>query len=113
MGETMTMLKVVVVLTLALLAPATFEAAQARDVQPQLSDDNIRKQIISDSISAYPGNCPCPYNSARNGSRCGARSAYSRAGGYATLCFPADVSDEMVLRYRLRAKGGNSANPRQ
>ena len=38
--------------------------------------------MIKESIDGYPGNCPCPYNTARNGSRCGKRSAYNRAGGY-------------------------------
>ena len=50
------------------------------------SNDEIVKSIISDSISNYSGNCPCPYNSASNGSSCGKRSAYSRAGGYTPLC---------------------------
>lgn len=37
---------------------------------------------------------------ARNGSRCGARSAYSRPGGRAPLCYPSDVTDAMVEKYR-------------
>lgn len=45
-----------------------------------LNDEQVKKAIIQASISNYPGNCPCPYNSARNGSRCGGRSAWSRAG---------------------------------
>lgn len=69
-------------------------------VAADLSDDEIRRLIIEESISSYPGSCPCPYNRARNGSRCGGRSAYSRAGGYSPMCFPQDVSDEIVERYR-------------
>ncbi len=46
-----------------------------------LNDEQVKKAIIQESISNYPGNFPCPYNSARNGSRCGGRSAWSRAGG--------------------------------
>ena len=45
------------------------------------SDAQIKKEIIKESIESYPGNCACPYNHARNGSRCGGRSAYSRTGG--------------------------------
>jgi len=48
--------------------------------------EGIKQKIIQQSIESYPGNCPCPYNTARNGSRCGKRSAYNRAGGYAPLC---------------------------
>ena len=65
-----------------------------------LSDAQIRQRIIQESIDSYPGNCPCPYNVARNGSRCGGRSAYSRAGGYAPYCYPGDVSGTQVQEYR-------------
>lgn len=60
----------------------------------------IKQKIIQQSIESYPGNCPCPYNTARNGSCCGKRSAYNRAGGYAPLCYPEDVSDRMVREYK-------------
>jgi len=53
---------------------------------------------------SYPGNCPCPYNRASNGSRCGGRSAYSRAGGYSPLCYDRDVTDDMVRRYRDKGR---------
>lgn len=66
----------------------------------KVSDDDVKTLIIKESINSYPGSCPCPYNSARNGSRCGKRSAWSRAGGYSPLCYPADVNDDMVRKYR-------------
>jgi hypothetical protein len=65
-----------------------------------MSDGQIRKAIVSESIASYPGNCPCPYNSARNGSSCGARSAYSRPGGYAPKCYPSDITKSEVDAYR-------------
>lgn len=68
----------------------------------RLSDAEVRQQIIQESIDAYPGNCPCPYNLASNGSRCGRRSAYSRGGGYAPLCYPEDVTPEIVRHWRAR-----------
>lgn len=64
------------------------------------SDAAIRQLIINESIASYPGNCPCPYNAARNGSRCGGRSAYSRPGGYAPKCYASDVSTAEVAAYR-------------
>jgi len=67
-----------------------------------LTDDEIRQKIIEQDILAYPGNCPCPYNRASNGSRCGKRSAWSKPGGYSPRCYPADVSDATVERYRER-----------
>jgi hypothetical protein len=65
-----------------------------------MSDADVRQAMIQESIGAYPGNCPCPYNHASNGSRCGKRSAWSRAGGYAPRCYPEDVTDAMVKQYR-------------
>ena len=77
---------------------------QAEQPATQISDSKIRDLIISDSIRQYPGTCACPYNLARNGSRCGGRSAYSRAGGYSPLCYRSDVSDGMVQRVRSQQR---------
>ncbi|WP_129642607.1 hypothetical protein [Peristeroidobacter agariperforans] len=73
-------------------------AAAAAD----LAEEQIRKALIQQSIAAYPGSCPCPYNVDRAGRQCGRRSAYSKQGGYSPLCYPADVTPEMVARYRNR-----------
>ena len=67
---------------------------------PILTDADIKKILIEQSIRSYFGTCPCPYNQARNGSRCGRRSAYSKPGGAEPLCYESDVSDVMVERYR-------------
>ena len=69
--------------------------------QATQSDEAIKKEIIQQSIQTYSGNCP--YNTARNGSRCGKRSAYNRVGGAAPLCYPEDVSDRMVKEFKGRA----------
>ena len=53
----------------------------AADAKQATQSDEAIKQKINQSIQAYSGNCPCPYNTARNGSRCGKRSAYNRVGG--------------------------------
>lgn len=78
------------------LAVASAHIAEASE----FTDEQIRQILIRDSIASYSGNCPCPYNADRAGRRCGKRSAYSRPGGYAPLCYPQDVTDEMVARYR-------------
>jgi hypothetical protein len=64
------------------------------------SDAQIRQRIIRESIAAYPGSCACPYNTDRAGRSCGRRSAYSRPGGYAPLCYPNDVSRAEVDAWR-------------
>jgi hypothetical protein len=76
------------------------EAPKGQKPKKKLSDAQIRQILIDESIAAYSGNCPCPYNRASNGSRCGRRSAYSREGGEAPLCYPKDVTAEMVQAYR-------------
>jgi hypothetical protein len=63
-------------------------------------DQQITQNIISESIANYSGNCPCPYNRTSNGSSCGRRSAYSRPGGYAPVCYPQDVTPAMISSYK-------------
>lgn len=65
-----------------------------------LTDAQVRQAMIRQSIASYSGSCPCPYSTARNGSRCGGRSAYSRPGGAAPLCYASDISDAQVAAYR-------------
>jgi hypothetical protein len=65
-----------------------------------LTDAGVRAAIIRQSLAAYPGPCPCPYNVMRNGRRCGSRSAYSRPGGYSPTCFESDITPAMIDRYR-------------
>ena len=67
-----------------------------------LSDSQVKAMMIQDSIASYSGRCPCPYNAASNGSRCGRRSAYSKPGGYAPLCYDTDITAEMVNQYKSR-----------
>jgi hypothetical protein len=87
----------------ALLALLVSTFAFAAD-PPRLSDDQIANKLIEQSIANYPGNCPCPYNLARNGSRCGRRSAHSKAGGYQPLCYRSDVTDQMIRDYRRQMR---------
>lgn len=80
------------------LALALFMAAAIAADTP--TDDEIRAAIVERSIAAYTGSCPCPYNVDRAGRSCGGRSAWSRPGGRAPLCFSKDVSEEQVREYR-------------
>jgi hypothetical protein len=87
-------------LVLAILASLLSTASLAKAPASALSDQHIAEQLIQQSISRYPGNCPCPYNSTANGRACGKRSAYSRPGGQAPLCYAEDVTPDMIKRYR-------------
>ena len=68
--------------------------------QKQLTDQQIQKILIEQSLASYPGHCPCPYNVYRAGRSCGRRSAYSRPGGYSPLCYPSDITPQMIKAYR-------------
>ena len=86
--------------TLQLMALACAALLPSLVHSADLSDSDIRALLIRQSIAAYPGNCPCPYSVNRAGRRCGASSAYSKPGGRGPLCFPEDVTELMIERFR-------------
>jgi hypothetical protein len=54
-------------------------ASSGTFASPASTDNQIRRQIIQQSVAAYLATghpCACPYNLTRKGSPCGARSAY-------------------------------------
>ncbi|MDU8362432.1 hypothetical protein [Pseudomonas syringae group sp. J309-1] len=87
----------------AMLALLCAFSVSAKD--SKIPDSAIVQLLIDDSIASYSGNCPCPYNAMRNGGSCGKRSAYSKPGGYAPLCYKEDVTKAMIQEYRERTKG--------
>jgi hypothetical protein len=85
------------------LAAATFCApASARDAQ----SDAVARSIIRECAAIYHAHrpCACPEDRARNGSRCGRRSAYSRLGGARPFCYVTDVAESVVADYRAGRK---------
>ncbi len=92
------MLRKVFIVMCALLGFSLTVSSQAKSTA--VSDNQIKQRIIEESIAAYPGNCPCPFNAMRNGRACGGRSAWSRKGGYAPICYSREVTTEMVKQWR-------------
>lgn len=88
------MKKLLVVLGLSLFSYVVDAKQSNENIQ------SVKQKIIQQSIDSYPGNCPCPYNTASNGSRCGKRSAYNRAGGYTPVCYPEDISMQMIKDFQ-------------
>lgn len=82
-----------------LLALTSLSALAQR---PTVSEADIWTMIIRASIVSYPHSCPCPYSADRSGRRCGDRSAYTRSGETALMCYPQDIPDEEIARYRER-----------
>jgi hypothetical protein len=76
-----------------------------RKVEAVLTTAAIAAIIVQTSRDQYHAGgrpCACPDDSMRNGRACGGRSAYSRPGGAAPLCYPSDVSAAMVESYKQR-----------
>ncbi|MGN7880686.1 SH3 domain-containing protein [Sinorhizobium sp. Sb3] len=83
--------------------PASVEASRENPIEaPRISDTMVVQRIIAESISGYSGSCPCPESRDRAGRRCGRRSAYSKPGGAAPICYPGDVSKAMIDAFRSR-----------
>jgi len=72
----------------------------------------IKQRIIQESIDSYPEPCACEYNVARNESSCGGRSAHSRGGSYASICYARDVTTAMVEAYRRSPLTVDCPDPR-
>lgn len=79
-------------------APAT----KPKTMPTPLDTVAIGAALIARSIASYPGSCPCPHNVDRGGRRCGGRSAHSRGGGRAPLCYQEDITPAMIANYRAR-----------
>jgi hypothetical protein len=75
--------------------------AKVPDV-PILAGAVVTQRLLAESRASYPGSCACPEDRDRAGRRCGARSAYSRPGGYQPLCYPSDVTQAMIAEYRQK-----------
>lgn len=87
-------------ITVAAAACLAAAALWALPAQARLSDEQVKAQMIEASIAEYSGNCPCPYNTMRNGRSCGGRSAWSRAGGESPLCYKKEITPAMVKAWR-------------
>lgn len=91
-------MKNLLIVSLFLAGLSSSAGVQAKNTR--LSDEQVKQQIIEESIASYPGTCACPFNTARNGSSCGRRSAWSKAGGYAPICYKKEVTKEMIAQWR-------------
>jgi hypothetical protein len=90
----------------AVLALVLTVIAAPATAQPALTDQEIATIIVKESRDAYyrTGHpCACPEDLARNGSRCGRRSAYSRPGGAEPYCYVTDVPREKIETFRAAA----------
>lgn len=86
--------------------PAPPKLDAKRKVEVVLTAAAIAAILIQASRDQYHARgkpCACPDDLMRNGRRCGGNSAHSRAGGAAPLCYPSDITGEMIEAYRKTA----------
>jgi hypothetical protein len=87
------------------IAAPKVDEKNKRNVETALSAAAIAALVVAASRNAYYATghpCACPDDSMRNGKKCGSRSAYSRPGGAAPLCYVQDVTATMIEAYRQR-----------
>jgi hypothetical protein len=93
-------------------------ASRLRDTMPEKKEKKIIEKhdkakvvltaaaitaiLIAASVAEYRSTrpCACPYNETRTGKSCGGRSAWSRPGGAAPLCYASDITPAMIASYR-------------
>ena len=68
----------------------------------QLSDSEIRAEIVKQSVANYKGSCPCPYSTHPDGTQCGYRSAFHKGAAEKPLCYEINVTLKMIDEYRLK-----------
>jgi len=87
-------------------APSEAPPSNSKPDHKTLAVAAIVVVLIAASVAGYVGNCSCPQNTDKAGHSCGKRAAYHRPGGWKPLCFPTDVTPQMIEAYR---KTGNPA----
>ncbi len=58
-----------------------------------------------DQYAEAAATCDCPDQKAKDGSRCGKRSAYCGPGGVAPNCYPADRTEAQQKQRRIQVCG--------
>jgi hypothetical protein len=72
---------------------------------PAPTDQQIAEIVVRESRQGYYSTarpCACPDDLARNGTRCGMRSAYSHPGGASPKCYLLDVTTADIAAFRAR-----------
>lgn len=86
---------------LTLLLPAAFAQSSKKD-KVEMTDAEVRQEIIKESIINFKGSCPCPYSLDADGKMCGHHSAYSQRGGSWPICYEKAITQRMIEEYRSK-----------
>lgn len=74
-----------------------------------MTDNEVKTMIIQGSVSAFQGDCPCPYSmhtigdeNARQNVQCGQDSAYFKNRANKPKCYPEDITPSDLNLYRAQ-----------
>ena len=73
----------------------------------------VCKKVINPNANpsnSYSGVCACPYDTASDGSRCGARSAWSRSGGASPKCDISSIRNQNAIDLANTPRAGMMQN---
>lgn len=69
----------------------------------QMTDTEIKEEIIKGSITDFQGDCPCPYTKDQTGKECGNTSAYfTYQPVNRPSCYPDDITQNQIYEYRAK-----------
>ena len=71
----------------------------------QLSDTQIRQQIMQQSQAHYPGRCVCPYQTRDSRGRSCRHRHEVITTAPRPICYPGDVSVSMIHEWQMRHRG--------
>ncbi|MGD9592958.1 MAG: hypothetical protein AB7V32_10595 [Candidatus Berkiella sp.] len=87
------------ILLLGILMNGLLVSASCFAQTKPLPDDEAKDLIIRGNISAFEGDCPCPYSEDKDRQTCGENSAYHQNPG-SIKCYPGDISAQELNRFR-------------
>ena len=91
-----------------IVTPHALVQGQTLDVDPHKAHPDHKTMaeyavvafLMAASVFGYKGNCACPHYRDARGSACGGRSAYVKPNGAKPLCYPTDVTPQMLNAFR-------------
>ncbi len=60
---------------------------------------SIEQEVVNWAIANYNGACPCPFSLDNFGNQCGDQSAWVLKALNAPVCYPSEVTSDMIAKY--------------
>ncbi|VAW20338.1 hypothetical protein MNBD_ALPHA12-2287 [hydrothermal vent metagenome] len=60
---------------------------------------SIEQEVVNWAIANYNAACPCPFSLDSFGDQCGAQSAWTLKTLNAPVCYPSEVTSDMIAKF--------------